>query len=266
MGSEKESSNKNYRLPMTFINALFMGIPYLAILLVMQKASGVTLTEIGDSAENVRDFITIPVGVATLYLITVGYLTGWIKDVWHDKKPLEKPQWLKWFLYIMVTIIAVNFLTGNILTNDPGIIIYALFGTMFVGFTEEIMLRGYLLQGARNSGFTEKKVAATTSLFFGLIHGVNILSGESVAAVIPQIVNAFMLGMVLYFIFRYKASLLLLMVIHFLYDFAIFTRGEISETDPRAIFSLTPFLLTFVSLILIIKTWKYLDTAKTASK
>lgn len=260
----KEVTNKhNYRLKLNFTNALLIAIPYLAILLYMQHVSGVSLTEVPDTAENVRDFITIPVAVASAYLALVGFTTGWIQNVWRENNPLKSPSWLKWFTYILFTIILVNFASGNILSNDGEIIFYALLGTMLVGFSEEIMWRGYLLQGARESGFSEKKVAFTTSLAFGLVHGINILTGETVSTILPQIANAFIFGIVLYFIFRNRGSLLFLMLVHFLWDFALFTKGEVNETDSRAYIGVLMYPLIIVSAILVIRAWKYLDTKAT---
>lgn len=256
---KEDVKRRKYRFTLSFGNALLVAIPYLAILLYMQHISGVALTEVPDSAGNVRDFVTIPVAVASVYLAVIGFVTGWIQNVWRENNLLTKPSWLKWFTYIVFTIIAINFISGNILSNDGGIVFYALLGTILVGFSEEIMWRGYLLRGGRESGFSEKKVAITTSLAFGLVHGINILTGESFTTIFPQIATAFIFGLVLYFMFRHRGSLLFLMFAHFLWDFSLFTKGEVDQSDPRAVIGVSTYLLTLISVVLLFRAWKYLD-------
>lgn len=256
------SVEHRYRVPLNFWTAFAVAVPYVAILVVMQKASGVSLTEVSDTAENVRDFITIPVAVATAYLVVVGLVTGWISSVWTERNRLEEPSWLNWFLYLTVFVIVLNFATGNIASQAGDLVMWALVGTVCVGISEELMFRGYLLQGARASGFAEPKVALVTSIVFGITHGINILSGEAVGAVLVQVLNAVAFGLVLYFIFRHKGALVLLMVLHFLWDFSIFTKGDLDDGDLRAVLGLLSWPVTVVMVILVIKAWGYLTGSK----
>jgi membrane protease YdiL (CAAX protease family) len=88
-----------------------------------------------------------------------------------------------------------------------------------------------------------------TSLLFGLLHGANLVLGQSFVLTIRQVVIAFVMGSVFYVARRVTGSLLFMMVIHALWDFGSFTvAGGFAATGHQVI---TPTALAALPLLLV---------------
>ena len=86
-------------------------------------------------------------------------------------------------------------------------------------------LIGALLVGLRGS-FREVVAWALSCLFFGLMHGVNILLGAPAASTVSQIISSVMAGSTFYLLRRYFGSLIPAMILHGLFDLSIFVQSH----------------------------------------
>jgi len=110
-------------------------------------------------------------------------------------------------------------LSNELPSND--IIFLILFNTMLVGFSEEVMFRGVLLQGAL-SRFSIWPAIIFVSVAFGMVHSLNaFITGEVTSAII-QSVAAFMTGFYFMAIRVRSGSLIPGILLHWFYDFSIF--------------------------------------------
>ena len=73
--------------------------------------------------------------------------------------------------------------------------------------------------GLRESGASEVTVWLVTSILFALLHGMNVLFGQSGRTTLLQVVAAFFAGTVLYITMMTTGSLIVAMVLHALWDF-----------------------------------------------
>jgi uncharacterized protein len=102
--------------------------------------------------------------------------------------------------------------------------------TLMVGFVEETVFRGLMLNGLKARGFW--KAAIITSLLFGLTHAMNLLAGKSVAQDVAQIGYAIALGFAYAALVLKKGLLWPLVLAHFLIDFAYFMQRPGSAFPP----------------------------------
>jgi membrane protease YdiL (CAAX protease family) len=260
----EKQENQKFRVPFVLKNTILLLIGYVAVLLVMQLISGVKYTEVSDSVDNFAKFALYPVGVASIYLVLAGLYTGWIKTVWKDIYQIKGHRWLHIFSAALGLGIIISLVSGNIASQTASFLAVALVATILVGFSEELMFRGYILQGARGSGYTEKRVLGIVMLVFGLFHAANLLTGSPISAVIPQIINAGVLGGGLYMIFRKSGSLILPIALHALTDFALLTKGTSQVGDPRQFLVLHTFVMPVVIIVSLILALKYIDVDHTA--
>lgn len=88
--------------------------------------------------------------------------------------------------------------------------------SLIVGFTEESVFRGMIRVKlkARSSVF----YIWFSSLVFGILHIANALAGHDWLAVTLQVINAFLLGLILAMLFELTGHLVPLILFHFLYD------------------------------------------------
>lgn len=92
----------------------------------------------------------------------------------------------------------------------------SLAGTFIAASAEEVIFRGYLLNLFKKYNYTFFMSLVFSSVFFSLIHIVNIFRFEDGWAVFNQLIFAFALGMLLGSIFALTNNLLLVSVLHFL--------------------------------------------------
>lgn len=97
------------------------------------------------------------------------------------------------------------------------VLLLLLIVTLLVGFAEEVIFRGLMLNALKPRGAWT--AAIVTSLLFGLSHSLNVLSGKNLADVVVQILYALAIGFAFAALVLKKGILWPLVLAHFLIDF-----------------------------------------------
>lgn len=219
------------RVPITLGRGIAIAVLYAAVFLVAGLISGVDYDNISQSSSNVVGFVVIPVGLGILVTLAVTARWGWWHQLFHEDDRLTRPRW-RWLIPAFVSgTILVTLIVAPWDEFPVGLVLLILIGTLMVGFAEEIIFRGYVLLGAR-ARYTEVGAWFFSSAAFGLLHGLNIISGQAVGLTLKQIVLAFVLGSGFYLIRRITGLLVVCMVLHGLWDFSTFIgagRGDHAE-------------------------------------
>jgi uncharacterized protein len=235
---------------------------YAVVVAVGGLVSGMDYDELSDSTSNVVGFVIIPVGLGILATLTLTARWGWWHAIFREDGRQTWPRWARLIPALFVMAIVVTLIVAPWGDWSAGLVLLILLGTMMVGFAEEIVFRGYLLVGAR-ARFSEAGAWFVTSALFGLFHGLNILTGQSVGTTVQQVVFAFVLGSGLYLVRRVSGLLVVAMVIHGLWDFSTFIgagRGEdtgaIPDTIAAAPFTWATMLVTIATLGVLFRRGK----------
>ena len=201
-----------------------IGIGYPLLFLVLELIIGIDYDKIGTTTDTIVKGIVVPVAIGSLVLIVVTTLLGWWRPVLRElpEGPARPPRWLLAvpILVFIATLLGIDY--GNLGDMGAAMILWLALGTLGVGFSEEITYRGLALVGFRG-GYSEVKVWLFTSLLFGLLHGVNLILGQGAVLTVRQVIFAFVLGSVFYAIRRTTGTIVVVMVIHALWDFGTFT-------------------------------------------
>lgn len=146
-------------------------------------------------------------------------------------------------LYFLVPFIpmALNLIPG-IQIESMVYVSGALVIALMVGFSEETIFRGLMLQAIKPLGHW--KAVIITALLFGLTHAMNALTGKSLLDSMMQIGYAVAIGFAYAALALKKDSLWLLILVHFLTDFVFFIQ--------KPGFSLPPFWQSFLVTSLMI--------------
>jgi membrane protease YdiL (CAAX protease family) len=104
------------------------------------------------------------------------------------------------------------------------VLVLILINTLFVGFSEEVMFRGAILQAFRHAG-TIWPAVMLTSVAFGAIHSLNVFVTGDLKGALIQSVAAFLSGLVFIALRLRTGSLWPPIIVHALWDFATFTLG-----------------------------------------
>ena len=199
-----------------------IGIGYAILFLVLEKIMGVGYDEIGTTTDSIVKGIVVPLVVGSIILIIVTTWLGWWRPVLRElpTDPVRPPRWLLAVPILVFIAVLLGIDYGNLGNMGGAMILWLALGTALVGFSEEITYRGLALVGFRGA-YSEVKVWFFTSLLFGLLHGVNLILGQGAVPTIRQVVFAFVLGSVFYAIRRISGTIVVVMVLHALWDFRV---------------------------------------------
>ncbi len=235
-------------------------IGYLVVVFIVWAVTGLDYDDVGDSIENVQKGVVLAVGLGSIYLAIVTSVLGWWKPAIHEPRRVGSG-----WMWIVPGLLVVGFGLNLAATkwgeiDDVGM--YALWlaiGTLFVGFSEELLTRGIAIVGGRGA-WHEKWVWAFSGLIFGLIHVPNVLFGQALAPTIQQVVFAFAVGMTYYVTRRISGTLIVTMALHALWDFSTFIQSHSVDGLEEKTASLGSFAMYFAVIVGIFALVKILKT------
>ena len=232
---------------------VFVG--YLAVNLALTLIGGVDYDEIGDSTANIRDAIIIPIGAGAAFLAAMTTWLGWWRPALFEAERAGS----RWMLAVpAVALLAALIGIATFDWDSPRTDVLPLLavGVLLVGFSEELLTRGLLIVGLRPA-LKEPTVWFVTSLLFGLMHGLNIISGQAVGTTLQQIVFAFVLGTAFYVTRRVTGTLLVCMVLHAVWDFGSIGNEATDGTNLSGLFVILTAILGLFAV------WKLLRVPST---
>lgn len=141
-------------------------------------------------------------------------------------------------LYLLIILIGNKGVHGNSIVD---LILVLLTQTLVIAFVEEMVFRGFILNLLLSKSY--KMTVLLSSFLFAFTHSLNMLSGQSVANTIFQILFAFVIGMVLALLIVNGQSIGITIAFHGLNNFLQFT----SPVDANDSFLVNYALLLFLS-------------------
>ena len=206
------------RVKPTALVGIAVWLLYVAIVVIMQKTSGIPYTEFGDSTANMWRGVIPSLLVGSLVIAALAVWMRWWAAALRDEHRTR----VGWTL-IAPAIFLVMSSRKVAVTASSWLVALAL--GVLVGFAEEIVCRGMLLVGLRGT-FHEVAVWALTCVLFGFMHGVNIFLGAAAGPTAVQVLAAAMQGSAFYILRRYYGTLVWAMVLHGLWDMSIFVQAQ----------------------------------------
>lgn len=207
-------------------------VVYVALLIGLQKASGVRYDQITDTADTMRKGVAIPVAVCTVLLVGFLALTGRLAGAL-DYGPRATAAWL-WAVPAVIALgIVLRLLRAPWSQVGARYVAWAFVGTALVGLSEELLVRGYLVDVVQSEGRAPWVVALVTSVVFGVLHGGNILNGQDARTTAVQVVGTVLMGLALFACLAVSGTLWLPIVLHFLFDFSLVVQGQVNKADER---------------------------------
>ncbi len=164
-------------------------------------------------------------GIANLVLTIIAVILLSVMGWWRVAgfRPPDHPADLLYF--IVPFLPAVISLVAGIELKNILVVTQLLIITSMVGFAEEAIFRGLMLNALKSRGAWT--AAIVTSLLFGLSHSLNVLSGKNLADIVTQILYALAIGFAFAALVLKKGIIWPLVLAHFLIDFT----AMIGRTD-----------------------------------
>lgn len=102
--------------------------------------------------------------------------------------------------------------------------------SLIVGYTEETIFRGIIRERLQSKGSTYYIVFS--SILFGILHMANAFNGTEIIHIILQVMNAFLIGIILALLIELTSNIIPLIIFHFMFDaLAQVTNPAIEEKE-----------------------------------
>lgn len=235
-------------------------VGYLVVVFSVWAITGLKYDEVGDTVENVQKGVTLAIGLGATYLVIVTTAFGWWKPAIHEPRKVGGG-WM-WAIPALLLVGAVVNLASTKWDRIDDVGAYAFWlglGCAFVGFSEEMLTRGIAIVGARGS-MHEKWVWVFSGVIFSLLHMPNAFFGQGVKDTAFQMVFAFAVGLTYYVTRRIAGTLLVTMVLHAMWDFAVFIQDHsVDGLDDKPVAAggtllYVAVVLGIIALVKILKT------------
>lgn len=225
---------------------------YLAIFYATWALNGVDYPDIGKTAESAKLHYAAPTLFGSAFLVVAITALGWWRPVLFDRDR-SGPAWA-WIGPIAMLGLAL----GSLATLRPegasgALVLWSVLGGIGVGFGEEVITRGAMVVALR-SRFSEGKVWLIGTLAFSALHAPNALFGLAVPGMLVQLVLTFVVGSLFYAMRRISGTLLLPIVLHGLWDSALFLPRATGAEQFLASFAIYPIAIV-CAIAVIRRNW-----------
>jgi hypothetical protein len=175
------------------------------------------------------------------------------RDIFFERKRFNLSKLYYLFPLAELAVIAFVFLNVEFAAYSLSDIVLVLVATLVIGANEEIISRGILLIGLRNSRVAEWKAWLVTLAVFALMHLVNVIGGGSFTVLLVVLTG----GTLWYVSRRVFNNLFVSIALHALYDAAFFLltgKYLVDETLPSGVLDiqLGSFLFLFIVSVLFV--------------
>lgn len=205
------------------------------------------------SASYVFFTVAMPIVLASVVLVLFGLSIGWLKELF-GRQPIRGRGWM-WIAVIAVLLFNVLHLFSIDYDKAGFEVVFTwLLAGLVIGFAEEVLTRGYVVNLMRRAGHPEIAVVFASAGLFALLHLGNLFtSSQGLLATLIQFFYTFFFGVCMYLALRVTGNLIVPILLHASTDPTIFLSGLYPVAGPAAtIGNLGNFAVILVGLVLVI--------------
>ncbi|WP_022888721.1 CPBP family intramembrane glutamic endopeptidase [Agromyces italicus] len=181
-------------------------------------------------------FTVIPVAFGGLVLVVLAWSLGRLRELF-GPQPIRGRGWM-WIAVVAVLLFNVlRFATVDYAAAGAGLVVAWLVAGLFIGFAEETLTRGFVVNLMRRGGYREITVALVSAALFAALHSSNLLSGQPPLATAFQLVYTFAFGICMYLALRVTGNLIWPILLHATTDPSIFLQTAYPADGPLTAFA-----------------------------
>jgi membrane protease YdiL (CAAX protease family) len=183
--------------------AVLLAVVYLAVYqglgFVIQRIFGgfIDTDDLFGSPLTIFFALVLPILLMGLVLLAFIRSMGWQGEIFGRQRVRGRAwMWVAVALILIPTVVKLFAIKWS--AYSVTVVLATLFFGLCVGLAEELLTRGVATNLLRRAGYTERVVFVLSSLLFGLLHSVNILSGLPAITVAITVVYTFGFGAMMY--------------------------------------------------------------------
>jgi membrane protease YdiL (CAAX protease family) len=250
--AEQSSSWKAFWDRGGFWRALLLAALYLGVYLLIGFLVGLVFPDGSaargekGSASDVFLATALPIIITSVVLIAFAASVGWLRELFARQK-LPGHRWM-WTALVVVLAINVSAIFDIDYAGAGLVLVFTwLLAGLFVGFVEELVTRGFVVNMMRKDGHGEIAVALASAGIFAALHLTNFFTTTNgIGVTLLQVVYTFGFGICMYLVLRVTRTLIAPMLVHASTDPMLFVHGA---HPMGGVFGILPSLSTFIVII-----------------
>ncbi|WP_424464726.1 CPBP family intramembrane glutamic endopeptidase [Pseudoclavibacter helvolus] len=188
--------------------------------------------EPGSAGTVIVDFV-LPIALGGLLLVGFALSVGWLRELF-ARQPIRGRGWMWIAVAVVLTFNVLRFATLDYAAAGLDVIFAWLLAGLCIGFAEEVLTRGYVVNLMRKAGHSEIATATVSAALFAAMHSGNALGGQSIFATAIQVLYTFAFGICMYLTLRVTGNLLWPILLHASTDPSIFLSAAHPGDGPLA--------------------------------
>ena len=215
--------------------ALILTIGYLALYEPASLLMAPFVPFIGDagSASYVLVLYVVPILIGALLLIGFGASVGWLRSLFARQR-IQGRGWMWIAIAVVLLFNVLRFASIDYSAAGFDWVAAWLLAGLLIGFSEEVLTRGYVVRIMRSSGRSEIAVGLVSATLFALLHGFNLFIGQPLVPTLLQILYTFFFGFCMYLALRVTGIIVAPILLHASTDPSIFMQGTYPATGGLA--------------------------------
>ncbi|WP_312182399.1 CPBP family intramembrane glutamic endopeptidase [Arthrobacter sp.] len=178
-----------------------------------------------DSALSVLVLFALPILLGGLLLVAFALSTGWLRELFR-RQPIRGRGWMWTAVAVVLAFNILRLATVDYGTAGFDVVAAWLVTGLFIGFAEEVLTRGLVVNLLRKAGHREIIVAVGSAALFAAMHAGNLLTGQSLFATSFQLLYTFAFGICMYLTLRVTGNLIWPILLHATTDPSIFLQSS----------------------------------------
>lgn len=239
--------------------ALLFAATYYGVYQLMGLLVGAVFTEESGSrgepgsATSVFVEIALPIILTSILLCVFALSIGWLRSLFAPQR-IRGRGWMWIGIAVVLTINIASALSIDYGSAGLPLVFSWLFCGLFVGFAEEVVTRGFVVNFMRKAGHGEIAVGLTSAGVFAALHLGNVFtSDQGLSTTLLQMVYTFFFGLMMYLALRVTGNLIWPILLHASTDPMVFLHSEFPTSNPLSIVSaFSTYLVIVTGIVLFI--------------
>ncbi|GAA2173121.1 hypothetical protein GCM10009846_13790 [Agrococcus versicolor] len=234
--------------------ALILAVGYLALYESASLLMAPFVPFIGgaESASYVVVLLVVPILMGGLILVGFGASVRWLRSTF-ARQSIRGGGWMWIAVAVVLLFNVMRFASIDYAAAGFDWVAAWLLAGLLIGFTEELLTRGYVVRIMRSSGRSEIAVGLVSAALFALLHASNLFLGQPLLSTALQILYTFFFGFCMYLALRVTRTIVAPILLHASTDPSIFMQGTYPLTGPLAsLAQLGNIVVVLVGVVLLV--------------